>query len=156
VAEPPVAISGVLRELRARAGLTQEELAEAAGLSPRAISDLERGVVAIPHKDIVRLLADALQLTGMARVEFETAARARIATRRADGGGIAATRALPRDIAVFTGRQRELAQLTQHACCVRARPVSRSREGRQARPPIAWIRDPRCAWRRRHGSGTSK
>jgi tetratricopeptide (TPR) repeat protein/transcriptional regulator with XRE-family HTH domain len=112
VAEPPVAISGVLRELRAKAGLTQEQLAEAAGLSPRAISDLERAVVSIPHKDTVRLLADALQLTGMARVEFETAARARVAPSRADGGGIAATRALPRDIALFTGRQPELAQLT--------------------------------------------
>ena len=34
----------LLRELRAEAGLTQEELAEAAGLSPRSVSDLERGV----------------------------------------------------------------------------------------------------------------
>jgi tetratricopeptide (TPR) repeat protein/transcriptional regulator with XRE-family HTH domain len=112
VAESAVAISAVLRELRARAGLTQEQLAEAAGLSSRAISDLERGVVSIPHKDTVRLLADALQLTGMARVDFEIAGRARVATSRADGGGIAATRALPRDIASFTGRQRELALLT--------------------------------------------
>jgi hypothetical protein len=42
------------------AGLTQEELAEATGVSPRAISDLERGAVTTPHKDTVRLLADAL------------------------------------------------------------------------------------------------
>ena len=35
---------GLLRQLRTRAGLTQEELAEAAGLSPRSVSDLERGV----------------------------------------------------------------------------------------------------------------
>ena len=34
---------GLLRQLRADAGLTQEELAEAASLSPRSVSDLERG-----------------------------------------------------------------------------------------------------------------
>jgi len=44
VAEPPVPFAGVLRRLRAGTGLTQEELAGAAGLSPRAISDLERGL----------------------------------------------------------------------------------------------------------------
>ena len=57
VAEPPVPFAGVLRRLRAGTGLTQEELAGAAGLSPRAISDLERGIVATPHRDTVRLLA---------------------------------------------------------------------------------------------------
>ena len=35
---------GLLRQLRAEAGLTQEELAEAASLSPRSVSDLERGI----------------------------------------------------------------------------------------------------------------
>ena len=35
---------GLLRRLRAEAGLTQEELAEAARLSPRSVSDLERGI----------------------------------------------------------------------------------------------------------------
>jgi transcriptional regulator with XRE-family HTH domain len=67
LAEPPAGFAAVLRSLRTRAGLTQEELAGAAGLSPRAISDLERGVVRVPHKDTVRLLADALRLTGPAR-----------------------------------------------------------------------------------------
>jgi transcriptional regulator with XRE-family HTH domain len=31
---------GLVRQLRAEAGLTQEELAEAASLSPRSVSDL--------------------------------------------------------------------------------------------------------------------
>jgi transcriptional regulator with XRE-family HTH domain len=33
----------LLQQLRAEAGLTQEELAEAAGVSSRTVSDLERG-----------------------------------------------------------------------------------------------------------------
>jgi tetratricopeptide (TPR) repeat protein/transcriptional regulator with XRE-family HTH domain len=112
VAEPPVPFAGALRALRAGARLTQEELADAAGVSPRAISDLERGMVTTPHKDTVRLLADALGLDGWPRVEFEAAARGRVAPSRARGGGAAAaTRTLPRDIASFTGRRHELAEL---------------------------------------------
>jgi hypothetical protein len=39
---PPARFAGVLRELRAEAGLRLEKLAEASRLSPRAISDLKR------------------------------------------------------------------------------------------------------------------
>jgi len=105
VAEVPLPFAGVLRGLRTEAGMTQEELAEAAGLSSRAISYLERGEVSAPHKDTVRLLADALGLAGPARAQFEAAARGR------GGAVVAATRTLPRDVASFTGRQRELAEL---------------------------------------------
>jgi tetratricopeptide (TPR) repeat protein/transcriptional regulator with XRE-family HTH domain len=105
----------MLRGLRAGARLTQEELAEAAGLSPRAISDLERGMVTIPHKDTVRLLADALGLGGWPRLEFEAAARGHVASGRARGGGAGAPRTLPRDIASFTGRRHELAELADAA-----------------------------------------
>jgi transcriptional regulator with XRE-family HTH domain len=117
VTVPPVPFAGVLRGLRAGAGLTQEELAGAAGLSPRAISDLERGVVATPHRETVRLLAEALQLNGPAWVEFEAAARGRAGPSRARTSGVvvAATRTLPRDIASFTGRRRELAELADAA-----------------------------------------
>src|SRR5271170_4793822 len=106
----------MLRHLRAEAALTQEELAEAAGLNPRTISDLERGLATTPHKDTVRLLADALQLGGSARVEFEAAARGHTVPGRARGRGpAAATRTLPRDIASFTGRRHELAELADAA-----------------------------------------
>jgi tetratricopeptide (TPR) repeat protein/transcriptional regulator with XRE-family HTH domain len=115
VAEPPASFAGVLRGLRAGAGLTQEELAAAAGVSPRTISDLERGMVATPHKDTVRLLADALGLGGWTRVEFEAAARGPSAPDRVRGSGAAATRTLPRDIASFTGRRHELAELADAA-----------------------------------------
>jgi tetratricopeptide (TPR) repeat protein/transcriptional regulator with XRE-family HTH domain len=115
VAEPPAGFAGVLRGLRAGAGLTQEQLAEAAGLNPRTISDLERGLATTPHKDTVRLLADALRLGGSARVDFEAAARGGVAPGRARGPGVAATRTLPRDIASFTGRRHELAELADAA-----------------------------------------
>jgi tetratricopeptide (TPR) repeat protein/transcriptional regulator with XRE-family HTH domain len=116
VAEPPAGFAGVLRRLRTGAGLTQEVLAEAAGMSPRTISDLERGLATTPHKDTVRLLADALQLSGRDRVEFETAARGHAGPGQARGRGVAAaSRTLPRDIASFTGRQHELAELADAA-----------------------------------------
>jgi predicted ATPase/class 3 adenylate cyclase/DNA-binding XRE family transcriptional regulator len=67
--------STLLRRYRRSAGLTQEELAERAGLSARGISDLERGLKHRPHRDTVQLLADALQLTGEDRGTFEAAGR---------------------------------------------------------------------------------
>jgi tetratricopeptide (TPR) repeat protein/transcriptional regulator with XRE-family HTH domain len=111
VAEPPVGFASLVRKLRREARLTQEELAGAAGVSVRAVSYLERGVVTTPQKETVRLLADALGLIGPVRAEFEAAARG----RAAPGGVAAATRTLPRDIASFTGRQRELEQLAKAA-----------------------------------------
>src|SRR5215471_13679942 len=111
VAEPPAGFGGLLRRLRRQARLTQEELAEAAALSVRAVAYLERGVVTTPQKKTVQLLADALGLAGPVRAGFEAAARGRAAA----GGVAAATRTLPRDIASFTGRARELEQLAEAA-----------------------------------------
>jgi tetratricopeptide (TPR) repeat protein/transcriptional regulator with XRE-family HTH domain len=104
---------GLLRRLRTEAWLTQEELAEAAGLSPRSISDLERGVNLTARKDTARLLADALHLFGPARAQFEAVARGRAVPDWA--GAAAALRTLPRDITSFTGRQRELQELVDRA-----------------------------------------
>ncbi len=106
----------VLRRLRVEAGLTQEELAEAARLSPRSVSDLERGIHLTARKDTARLLADALGLAGPDRTAFEAAARGRapayaVASGKVTGGVAAATRTLPRDVASFTGRETELAEL---------------------------------------------
>ena len=55
MAEPELSFAGLLRRLRAEARLTQEELAEAAAVSVRAVSYLEAGVVTSPQKDTVRL-----------------------------------------------------------------------------------------------------
>jgi len=122
VAEPGLSFAGLLRQLRAEARLTQEELAEAAGISPRSVSDLERGINRTAHKDTAQLLAGALRLEGPVRERFVAAARGKapaadvLAARQAVVPGAfaaAATRALPRDVAVFTGRQAELAQLLE-------------------------------------------
>src|SRR5215470_3022899 len=108
--------AGLLRRLRAAAGLTQEELAEAAGLSPRSVSDLERGINGTARLATARLLADALGLTGPARAEFEAAARGGPVPGGAGAGAAAAaTRTLPRDLASFTGRREELEQLARAA-----------------------------------------
>jgi tetratricopeptide (TPR) repeat protein/transcriptional regulator with XRE-family HTH domain len=111
VGEPPVTFAGLLRQLRTAAGLTQEELAAAAGVGLRTVGDVERGVVTSPQKDTVRLLAGALGLAGLVRDQFEAAARGRMVP----GGAAAAMRTLPRDIVSFTGRQRELEQLVEAA-----------------------------------------
>src|SRR5215467_1701479 len=66
---------GLLRRYRLAASLTQEELAERAGLSTRAISDLERGVNRTPQPATLQLLAEALRLSDEERAGFETTAR---------------------------------------------------------------------------------
>jgi predicted ATPase/DNA-binding XRE family transcriptional regulator len=60
---PGEAFGDRLRSLRERAGLTQEELANRAGLTPNAVSALERGTRTRPYPHTVRSLADALQLS---------------------------------------------------------------------------------------------
>src|SRR5436190_14668278 len=113
VAEPGLTFAGLLRQLRAEARLTQEELAEAASVSPRSVSDLERGINRTAHKDTALLLADALSLAGPVRDLFVAAARGKVpaaevlAARQGAAPGAfaaAATRALPSDITAFTGR----------------------------------------------------
>jgi len=118
--QPGLGFAELLRQLRVDARLTQEELAEAAELSPRSVSDLERGIHRTAQKVTAHLLADALGLPEPARALFVAAARGRghaesvlAAARTAAPGAAAAaaTRTLPRDSANFTGRERELALL---------------------------------------------
>ena len=115
-----LSFAGLLRQLRAEARLTQEELAAAAGVGTRSVSDLERGIHATAQKDTAGLLAGALGLAGPVRTLFVAAARGKapaaevLAARQTETPGAfaaAATRALPRDLAAFTGRQAELALL---------------------------------------------
>ena len=81
-----LSFGGLLRQLRTEARLTQEELAEAAHLSPRSVSDLERGVNRTARKDTAELLAEALGLAGPVRESFVAAARGRGPGRGRAGG----------------------------------------------------------------------
>nr|WP_193311286.1 helix-turn-helix domain-containing protein [Georgenia satyanarayanai] len=64
---------------RRRIGLSQEELAERAGLSVDGIAALERGRRTAPRPLTVRMLADALDLDDAARTAFVAASRPDVA-----------------------------------------------------------------------------
>ncbi len=66
-----------LRRLREARGLSQEELAERAGVSSHAVSALERGTRTRPYPHTVRALADALGLEGEARSDLISSVPAR-------------------------------------------------------------------------------
>jgi transcriptional regulator with XRE-family HTH domain/Tol biopolymer transport system component len=106
--QPELSFAGLLRQLRAEARLTQEELAAAATVSPRSVSDLERGINRTPHKDTAVLLAGALGLTGSAAELFVAAARGKVPAAQvlaaADGARLrpgAVTGSPYRGLAVF-------------------------------------------------------
>ena len=129
MAEPPVTFAALLRKLRTDAGLTQEDLAASARISVRSVSDLERGINLTARKDTARLLAQALNLVGPAREEFEAIARGRAPAGSFSGASVpvhslpagstsraaGAIRTLPRDAASFTGREPELRRLVAAA-----------------------------------------
>ena len=104
----------LLRRLRNRAQLTQEALAEAATVSPRTVSDLERGVNRTARMATTELLATALGLAGLERRLFIAAARGRSApavmeaSERRSGAARSAT---PADALI--GRDSELAILVR-------------------------------------------
>ncbi len=66
--------ASVLKRHRDAAALTQEELARQARLGVRTISNPERGVNKAPYRSTVRQLADALELSGGDRGEFQASA----------------------------------------------------------------------------------
>jgi transcriptional regulator with XRE-family HTH domain len=118
--QPMLSFGGLLRQLRTQARLTQEELAEAAGLSYRSVSDLERGISRTARKDTAGLLAEALSLTGPVRDLFIAAARGRtpaaeVLTGRSAPAPGACTPAppagQPRD--TVTGRHAEIEHLLE-------------------------------------------
>jgi predicted ATPase/transcriptional regulator with XRE-family HTH domain len=124
----------VLKRYRLAAGLTQEALAERAGVSAKAISALESGARQRPQRDTVRLLAEALGLVPDEQARFAAAARpeqghrADAASWRPGGGsrglsldvsGLAPRQSgfafmphnLPVQMTSFIGRDEQVAQL---------------------------------------------
>jgi transcriptional regulator with XRE-family HTH domain len=96
----------LLRRYRVLAGLSQEALAERAGISRRGIADLERGARRFPYPDTALRLAAARELSGSERAAFMAACRPRLtrSTRRYT---------LQVEPSPFVGRQRELAEISQ-------------------------------------------
>ena len=74
--EPALSFAGLLRRQRDEAGLTQEELAEAVSLSPRAIRDLERGVNRTARHETARLLAGQAAAEGAGVTRLRAPCRA--------------------------------------------------------------------------------
>jgi predicted ATPase/transcriptional regulator with XRE-family HTH domain len=70
-------LAELLREHRTRSGMTQEELAAAAEISTRSVSDLERGITRTARRDTVARLVAALGLTADAAELFAAVARRR-------------------------------------------------------------------------------
>lgn len=100
----------LLRQHRTVAGLSQEALAERAGLSTRAISDLERGVKKRPHPATMRLLADALGLGAEERTELAAASRPDSGATHPPPSGLDR---LPLPVSSIVGRASEIASAVE-------------------------------------------
>lgn len=110
---PLLAFGRLIKRLRVAADLTQEELAERSSVSPRLISDLERGSTHRPRRDTVQLLADGLRLRGEDRDAFIALARGRslVATPEAEVTPARRT-SLPHPPTPIVGRLKETAAAT--------------------------------------------
>jgi predicted ATPase/DNA-binding XRE family transcriptional regulator len=103
-------LGDLLRRHRRGAGLTQEELAERAGVSARTVSDVERGLRDRVYRDTAARIVVALGMSAADRAVFETAARG-----RSPGSGLDVqwreplSTALPIPLTGLIGRERELA-----------------------------------------------
>ncbi len=95
-----------LQAQRRAAGLTQEELAERAGVSARTVSDVERGVRPSVYRDTATRLGTALGLADEDLRRFE-----RMARRGPHQMGAAPLEGLPLPRTALIGRDRELGQI---------------------------------------------
>jgi len=122
IAEPGASFGDLLRRYRRAAELTQEELAEHAGVSVRSMSDLERGGAQLPRRDTVEMIVRALHLEGDERSTFEAAVARRRGPRPIavvngpPGEARASSRAqsphnMPRQLTSFIGRDQDMTEL---------------------------------------------
>ncbi len=75
--DQPTSFGDLLRRFREQAGLTQEQLAEKAGLTAKAIGALERRERRRPYPHTVLALATALGLSDADRAAFRAVAQRR-------------------------------------------------------------------------------
>jgi predicted ATPase len=109
--EPAAGFGLVLRGLRLSAGLSQEALAQRAGLSTDAVAALERGRRTRPRAFTLGLLADALALSAAERARLVSAAAAPSGPSVRPGSQ---EWSRPAWLTSFVGRQRELAEVRRH------------------------------------------
>jgi predicted ATPase/transcriptional regulator with XRE-family HTH domain len=105
----------LLRKHRLAAGLTQEAVAERAGLSVNGIQKLERGSTH-PYRDTAQRLLRALQLSPEEEAVFRTLAQPPGRQRREGNpdpapGSASARRDLPAALTSFIGRGREITEV---------------------------------------------
>jgi transcriptional regulator with XRE-family HTH domain len=108
----------LLRGWRERALLTQEQLAERAGLNVRTVRRLENSGLWQPRTTSILLLAKALELNRAERAMLNSAVRGGPAERDdpavAGPPPVTVPRQLPADVAALAGRERELAIVEGH------------------------------------------
>jgi predicted ATPase/DNA-binding XRE family transcriptional regulator len=117
----PRSVALLLRRYRVAAGLSQEALAEKAGISVRGLSDLERGLSRQPRLDTLKRIADALDLDAPTRDTLIEASGHLDLSSEVDILSAAATpRALPRAplnlpgfLTELIGRERDESAITQ-------------------------------------------
>jgi predicted ATPase/transcriptional regulator with XRE-family HTH domain len=109
----PVGFGELLRRHRLAAGLTQQNLAERAGLSEHGIQKLERGVTR-PYRDTVQRLLSALRLGPEDAASFRAAGEPvpRHSSLHAEPPDSTRRNNLPIALSRFVGREHELVAVT--------------------------------------------
>ncbi|HLJ81454.1 MAG TPA: helix-turn-helix domain-containing protein [Ktedonobacterales bacterium] len=102
-------VGALLKRYRLAAGLSQEALAARAGLSARAVSDLERGLHRAPRSSTLDLLATALSLSSQQRAMLLAAAHPELEVA-VETAPQTPARHLPLPPTSLIGRERELAR----------------------------------------------
>ena len=112
----------LLREYRLQRGLTQDALAEQAGLGRRSIQGLEQGE-SVPHRGTLQRLMQALALSSSDRVRLEAAAKPSPRHRRSSitresipalsplHRGLSLLHNLPAQLTSFIGREEEIREI---------------------------------------------
>ncbi|RYB91253.1 XRE family transcriptional regulator [Nocardioides glacieisoli] len=104
-------LGALLRAMREEAGLSQEELAERAGLSTHAISALERGTRTRPYPHTLRSLATALRLDEGRRTALLSAVAPRTARPSTEAVPSRGPRGLPVPATPLIGRADDIARV---------------------------------------------
>ncbi|HJU01265.1 MAG TPA: tetratricopeptide repeat protein [Actinomycetes bacterium] len=101
----------MVRAHRGRLGITQQELADRSGVSVRGLGKIEAGRISRPRPTTVRLLADALGLSGTERDRFCAAGSEPARGTTGEPTLRPAPAQLPPDVTGFTGRADQLGEL---------------------------------------------